>query len=108
MKNQIRNFLVGKNIGSDHLPTITTVNSNTMQQLDKMYLNWQIFKRNLEEKHVVITPDGINRNNFNKLANNLNDLIVQEYKQSFEKIGKKNKFIFLSKTVRNLLKEKKL
>ena len=72
-----------------------------------MYLNWQIFKRNLEEKHVVITPDGINRNNFNQLANNLNDLIVQEYKQSFVKIDKKSKFIFLSKTVRNLLKEKK-
>lgn len=103
----ITNFYVGKDIGSDHFPTITTIRlKNHIQQQQRYFLNWELFKKTLSS-YQEVKYEEINLSNLNQIAEELQKRIVESYKSSFQLISKKNKYNFINKEVSSLLEIKK-
>jgi hypothetical protein len=83
--SNITNFYVGKDIGSDHFPTKTTISLiNHIQQQQRYFLNWDLFKKTLSSYPVKY--DEINQTNFNQKAEELQKRLVESYKSSFQLI----------------------
>jgi hypothetical protein len=95
-------------MGSDHFPTITTVNAtNASNTQERYYQNWKFLKENLQNNHHEIDLKYITTANLDDMVKMVQSQIIAAYKYSFVKINKKNKYIFLSKPIRILLEKKK-
>ena len=67
--SRIENFEVGKNMGSDHFPTITTVNAtNAGKTQERYYQNWKLFKDNLQNNHHEIDLKDITKANLDDMV----------------------------------------
>jgi hypothetical protein len=67
----VTNFYVGKDIGSDHFPTITTIRLKYhIQQQQRYFLNWDLFKKTLSS-YQEVKYEEINLSNLNQIAEEL-------------------------------------